>query len=70
MPPDVTLRQDRELLFDILRRVNLKDMVERATKDEHMSSVEEVLDWMSQENAIATGEAYEEQESDLPAMRF
>jgi len=70
LPPDVTLRQDRELLYDVLRRINLKDMVTRAVEDEHYTEVDEIIQWMQSQHDLASGDAYEEQDTDLPPMRF
>lgn len=66
IPPDVTLRQDENMLFDILRDLNLKAQVERGRDDHGCQTPGDVLDWMGR-----TGEdAYEDLDDTIPTMRF
>ena len=66
IPPDVTLRQDSELLYDIIRDVNLKAQVERAREDHGCQTVGDVLEWMGRSGA----DAYEDLDDTIPMMRF
>lgn len=67
VPPNETLNTPRELLFDILRDVNLRDSVERAIEKGSCQVVEEVREYL---DTYTKGDEYEEQITELKPIRF
>ena len=67
IPPNVVLDTPRELLFDILRDVNLRDSIERAQEKGGHESVEGVRDYL---DTYSPGDDYEEQITELKPIRW